>query len=148
MYELTMKPYWRGALDFIVDLDIKSYEDVWKPNAIHKVGRNIRVCVMGTSDEIVGFYLINVQAERLGRIQKFAVKPSWRRQGVGTHMMNDLLLEAWNLETVSVNIDEYNLPAQLFLKRHFFLLRRQLKGTNGDCNFLFTRPTAAQRGEV
>jgi ribosomal protein S18 acetylase RimI-like enzyme len=148
MYDITMKAYWRGALDYLVDIDIKSYDEVWAADKLHKFGRNIRVCVMDTSDEIVGFYMVNVQADRLGRIIKFAVKPSWRRSGIGTAMMNDLLLEAWELETLSAMVDEYNLPAQLFLKDSYFRLRRQLRGPDGNCNYLFTRPTPAQPGEV
>jgi len=143
-----MKSYCRGHLDYLVDIDIKSYDEVWEPNQLHKVGRDIRVCVMDTSDEIVGFYLVNAQAGRLGRLIKFAVKPSWRRQGIGTFMMENLLLQSWELTTLSCLVDEAELPAQLFLKENYFGCRRQLKGRNGNINYLFTRPTCAQRGET
>lgn len=142
---MTIKPYWQGALDYIVDLDIKSYDDVWEAEAFHNIGQSIRLCCI--DDEIAGFYLVDGVA-KLGRIIKFAVKPSWRRQGIGTEMMNNLLRESWLLETLSVNVNEYNVVGQLFLKNNYFSMHRQIGDQDGKCNFIFTRPTGLQKGEV
>lgn len=139
-----MKTYCQGHLDFLVDIDIKSYDEPWEPQQLHKCGSKIRVCTL--EDEVVGFFLIDQQV-KLGRIVKFAVKPSRRREGIGTFMMDSLLLHSWDLDTLSVLVSEFDLPSQLFLKATYFGCKRQLKGQNG-ANYLFVRPTCAQRGEL
>lgn len=138
-----MKPYCQGHLDFLVDIDIKSYDEPWEPQQLHKCGPKIRVCTL--NDEVVGFYLIDQQV-KLGRMVKFAVRPSVRRQGIGTFMMDSLLLNSWDLDTLSILVDEFNLGSQLFLKATYFGCKRQLKGKDG-ANYLFVRPTCSQRGE-
>ncbi len=132
---LEMKPYCQGHLDFIHDIDIKSYDEVWEPEQLHKAGSKIKVCV--SDDEVIGFYLVDPVA-KLGRVLKFGVKPSRRREGVGSFMLDQLILISLDLETLSTVVSEFNLPAQLFLKANFFGFKRQLRKEDG-INYLFTK---------
>lgn len=145
MLDVVVKSYWRGALDFLVDIEIKTSDEPLDHNELHAHHKDIRVCVC--DDEVVGFYIVNVQAT-LGRIKRFAVKPSWHRQGVGTAMMDDLLMEAWTLENLSCTVGEYELPAQLFLQKCYFRAGKVLHDDDGKQHYLFTRRTAAVAGEV
>lgn len=138
-YELEIRPYWRGALDYIVDLDIKGYDNPIDPVDVARAFRDIRVCVLADpSEEIVGFTMVNVR-EEIGRIVRFTVKPKYRRKKIGSEMMLDLFEQTKHLKALTALVGEYDLASQMFLKRHGFLYKRQLELSAGGIGYLFVK---------
>jgi len=82
---------------------------------------NHQTCCIGRiatiANEVVGFNYQEVLPDQI-RILNLGVMPEFRRQGVGSALMRDLLrrLRHQRRDQISTLVWETNLPAQLFLR--------------------------------
>ena len=81
------------------------------------------------NDETVGFMIYELRPKSM-TILNFAVDPNFRRQDVGTKMIDKLVskLSAHRRDRIIVNVRESNLAAQLFFRSQGFRATKVLRG--------------------
>lgn len=83
--------------------------------------------------KIAGFIIAHCGLRRQGHIITLDVAPEWRRQSVGTLLVD--AIESWlrglNAELVSLETAEENRVAQLFYQRHGYHKLRRLENYYG-----------------
>jgi ribosomal-protein-alanine N-acetyltransferase len=80
--------------------------------------RNNIGMVADVGDRVVGFMIYELHKAKL-HLLNFAVHPYWRRQGVGTQMVQQLIskLSSHRRTRISLEVRETNLNAQLFFRK-------------------------------
>ena len=122
---------WLIMRDFLEVLDIEeeSFDDPWaKEDFLYYLRRNCKMMVSESDNNVDGFMIYELHKGRL-QIINFAVRLDYRRQGVGTAMMEVLkykLFEEERKEIFTV-LRESNLEAQLFFKSQGFWAERTLR---------------------
>lgn len=83
--------------------------------------RNYIGMVAECCEEIAGFMIYELHKKKL-EVLHFAVHPKFRRNGVGTQMINKLKdkLSSHKRTKLGISVPERNLGLQSFLKKNFF----------------------------
>ena len=102
-------------LEKIKDILISDFDDFWNYNILKEELESInsKYIVVKTNDgEIIGFAGIKIILDSAD-IMNIVVKKSWRNQGVGNLLLNNLisLCKELNLVSLSLEVNEDNLPA-------------------------------------
>lgn len=94
------------------------------------------VCYVALIDGKVVGYLIRENEENRFNIINFAVDPKFRRQGVGTCLLDNVKqkLNAQRRSEIVLQVREKNLAAQLFFKNAGFLAKSVVKACYEDCD--------------
>lgn len=72
-------------------------------------------------DQIVGFVFYEIKGVSKIKIQQLSVKSDFRKNGVGTFLIDSLISKLNHRRNkIEIEISEYNLVAQLFLKKNNF----------------------------
>ena len=102
-------------LENIKDILISDFDDFWNYNILKSEleSSNSKYIIAKTNDgEIIGFAGIKIIIDNAD-IMNIVVKKSWRNQGVGNLLLNNLisLCKDLNLLSLSLEVNEDNLPA-------------------------------------
>ena len=102
-------------LEKIKDILISDFDDFWNFNILKEEleSPNSKYIIVKTNDdEIIGFTGIKVILDNAD-IMNIVVKKSWRNQGVGNLLLNNLIsiCKDLNLLSLSLEVNEDNLPA-------------------------------------
>ena len=102
-------------LENIKDILISDFDDFWNYNILKEEleSSNSKYIIAKTNDgEIIGFAGIKIILDNAD-IMNIVVKKSWRNQGVGNLLLNNLisLCKELNLVSLSLEVNEDNLPA-------------------------------------
>ena len=102
-------------LEKIKDILISDFDDFWNYNILKDEleSPNSKYIIAKTNDgEIIGFAGIKIIINTAD-IMNIVVKKSWRNQGVGNLLLNNLisLCKDLNLLSLSLEVNEDNLPA-------------------------------------
>lgn len=102
-------------LEKIKDILISDFDDFWNFNILKEEleSPNSKYIIVKTNDgEIIGFTGIKILVDNAD-IMNIVVKKSWRNQGVGNLLLNNLisLCKDLNLLSLSLEVNEDNLPA-------------------------------------
>lgn len=102
-------------LEKIKDILISDFDDFWNFNILKKEleSPNSKYIIVKTNDdEIIGFAGIKILVDNAD-IMNIVVKKSWRNQGVGNLLLNNLIsiCKDLNLLSLSLEVNEDNLPA-------------------------------------
>lgn len=102
-------------LEKIKDILISDFDDFWNFNILKEEleSPNSKYIIAKTNDgEIIGFTGIKILVDNAD-IMNIVVKKSWRNQGVGNLLLNNLisLCKDLNLLSLSLEVNEDNLPA-------------------------------------
>ena len=102
-------------LENIKDILISDFDDFWNYNILKEEleSSNSKYIIAKTNDgEIIGFAGIKIILDNAD-IMNIVVKKSWRKQGVGNLLLNNLisLCKELNLVSLSLEVNEDNLPA-------------------------------------
>lgn len=94
------------------------------------------------ADKIVGFFIYQRRKKSIN-VVKFRVNPDYFRSGVGTQMIDKLLLKTgFGRNRVTFEIGERNLDMQLFLKKNNFKAvktNRESFSDTGEDGYVFVR---------
>ncbi len=101
--------------------------------------------VAKVGEEIVGYIMCRVEKEfkldiplrirRVGHIVSIAVKPNYRRMGIGTALMNSAmksLRDVYNVEYVYLEVRVSNIPAIKFYEKLGFKITKRVVGYYRD----------------
>lgn len=116
----------QGDRAAIHDIDIKSYERPWTPKEYQARRDYTRVAIV--QNRVVGFWVATLDEildEEYISLIKLAVTPSYRRQGIGTVLLEDVLFNYNNLSCVTAILDIQE-EAQFFLKSNGFQFVKKL----------------------
>ena len=102
-------------LEKIKDILISDFDDFWNFNILKEEleSPNSKYIIVKTNDdEIIGFAGIKILVDNAD-IMNIVVKKSWRNQGVGNLLLNNLIsiCQDLNLLSLSLEVNEDNLPA-------------------------------------
>jgi len=107
-------------MPMVLAIESESFEFSWTEADFIRClrQRNCIGMVAEHNDMVVGFMIYELHKERL-HILNFAVNERFRRQGVGTQMIDKLIgkLSHDRRNRIMLEVRESNLDAQLFFKR-------------------------------
>lgn len=111
------------------------FDDFWNENLLKSEIENPNSkCIMAKNkDEIVGFACIWKAVDDI-HITNIVVKKIYRKQGIGSLLLKELLEISYkeNVNSVTLEVKDSNLPAQnLYAKYGFKVLGRRKKYYNG-----------------
>jgi len=143
----------RRDMPEVLDIENRSFEFPWSEEDFIRClrQRNCIGMVAEYDERVVGFMIYELHKNRL-HILNFAVRPEFRRQGVGIAMVNKLIgkLSHQRRNRILLEIRETNLGAQLFFRdcgfRAISLLRDFYEDTTEDAYLMQYRyrPAAAE----
>jgi ribosomal protein S18 acetylase RimI-like enzyme len=103
----NFQPFWTP---YLKDIDVKSYDYPWLDewNALSKYILNGVIRQEGDDFRVVGFYAVKPGVTCV--IHKLAVRPAFRKQGIGTELLADIeeRCAGWKLGTMEVVLHEEN----------------------------------------
>ena len=119
IHEMSLKD-----LENIKDILISDFDDFWNFNILKEEleSPNSKYIIAKTNDgEIIGFAGIKIIVDTAD-IMNIVVKKSWRNQGVGSLLLDNLVSLCKNLSlfSLSLEVNESNLPAINLYKKFGF----------------------------
>ena len=113
--EIQIKEMSLFDLENIKDILISDFDDFWNYNILKEEleSPNSKYIIAKTNDdEIIGFAGIKIIVDTAD-IMNIVVKKSWRNQGVGSLLLNNLvsICKDLNLLSLSLEVNEDNHPA-------------------------------------
>lgn len=109
----------RRDMQSVLDIEERSFEFPWSEDEFIRClrQRNCIGMVAQMNEEVVGFMIYELHKNRL-HILNFAVHPEFRRQNIGSSMVEKLVskLSYQRRSRIMLEVRETNLPAQLFFK--------------------------------
>lgn len=126
-------------LEKIKDILISDFDDFWNYNIFEEEleSPNSKYIMAKTNDdEIIGFAGIKIFIDNAD-IMNIVIKKSFRNQGVGSLLLNNLLslCKNLNLSSLSLEVNEDNLPAIHLYKKFGFkqigMRKNYYHGKNG-----------------
>lgn len=106
---MLIRPYQVGDLQYLHDIEIKSYGQPWLGDEFTGFGRSTFV---GTESlRVIGYYCIRYSASST-RLLRLAVSPTWRRMGTGSALMDHAKRQGGKVTTI---VSELNEGAIAFL---------------------------------
>lgn len=115
MDNLILRPFWGGDVPYLTILDIQGYESPWGETTIKQYSRGIITAVLHGVPE--GYACIEVQKTQ-ARLLRLTVAKNYRRIGIGSALMQQVLAEINSFKKITTLIPESALPAQCFLRKH------------------------------
>ena len=111
-------------LDNIKDILVSDFDDFWNYSILKEEleSPNSKYIIAKTNDgEIIGFAGIKIIVDTAD-IMNIVVKKSWRNQGVGSLLLDNLVSLCKNLSlfSLSLEVNESNLPAINLYKKFGF----------------------------
>jgi ribosomal-protein-alanine N-acetyltransferase len=111
----------------VLEIEKQSFEYPWSREDLASYLRNRANIGMvaelrgSKEDNIVGFMVYELKSSSI-RLDNIAVARGFRRRGVGSQMLKNLILKlsTQRRKTISVRVSEKNLEAQLFFKENGF----------------------------
>lgn len=121
----------------------ENYPMYFYENLFHNFGESFLVAKVG--EEIVGYIMCRVEKEfrfefplrfrRVGHIVSIAIKPNYRRMGIGTSLMQramDALKNIYGCEYVYLEVRVSNYPAIKFYEKLGFKISKTVEGYYRD----------------
>lgn len=115
--QVRVLPMISADMDAIMAIEEVSFQFPWTEEEMMQA-RRVRnaICATAWSDKsIAGFMIINVDIG-VWDIANIAVHPHFRRQGIGSQLVEKLSSRGVEWKTLRTTVRERNLAAQLFFK--------------------------------
>ena len=88
---LTVRPAKAADIQYVLDLDMKCFDDPWPSDRWRTPELSVAVaCSYGTPVGVVVFEIINTRKQQCVRMDKIAVKPGFRRRGIGAMLVDEV----------------------------------------------------------
>lgn len=140
--ETTVLIRWMIRRDFqeVLSIEEKSFEFPWTEDDIVRClcqRNNIGIIAETKKEEVVGLMIYELYKTKL-HLVRIAVHPDWRRQKIGTQMVEKLVsrLSLQKRRRITIEIQEDNLSAQLFFRQCGFkvthIVHNYHNNTSGD----------------
>lgn len=127
----------RKDLPEVVSIEKESFEYPWSEDDFvrHLRGRHHIGMVADYKDTVVGFMAYDFYESTI-HLDNFAVRPDFRREGVGKALMDKLQgkLTCARRRRILLEVKESNVSAQLFFKEMGFRAVRVLRNFYDDTN--------------
>jgi Acetyltransferases len=112
---LTIRPFNQGDVPYLRTIELQGYENPWTDTEISNHGRCIAVAAVGFRPR--GYCAIETLNQR-AMLLRLVVDKEYRRQRIGSRLMNFALTEVSMFSKFTTLVPESNLPAQCFLRAH------------------------------
>ncbi|MFA4874568.1 MAG: ribosomal protein S18-alanine N-acetyltransferase [bacterium] len=92
---VSMQPFDPSDMDELMEIENSSFTLPWSRESYEELWplESIKIWVARAGDELVGYYLTQIVGEEM-ELHTFAVKPEFRRRGIGRMLLNHMLDEA------------------------------------------------------
>lgn len=120
----------QGDRESIENIDLKSHELLWDKKKFDSHKDATRVAIV--DNRVIGFWVATNENDldnEYINLLRLAVTPSYRRQGIGSILLKDILFNYNNLPC-STLVLEIEIEAQYFLAHHGFQYEKTLKTIN------------------
>jgi ribosomal-protein-alanine N-acetyltransferase len=139
----------RRDMPEVLNIEETSYDYPWCEEDFLRClrQRNCIGMVAEVGEKVIGFMIYELHKNRL-HVLNFAVHPAYRRQHIGTQLVQKLVGKLSNHRRTSITLEvrESNLPAQLFFRETGFKAIKVVRGfyedTGEDAYVLQYRYTA------
>lgn len=125
----------RRDMPEVLAAETESFEFAWTEEDFLRClrQRNCIGMVAEQGDRVVGYMIYELHKSKL-HIMNFAVHPRYRRRGIGQQMVAKLIskLSSHRRTSITLEVRETNLAAQLFFKSQTFKGVRVLRGFYED----------------
>jgi ribosomal protein S18 acetylase RimI-like enzyme len=130
----------KDDLEKVVEIqkEIDNYYNLEQAKKFAK--KKASICaVVECENELVGFVFYEIKGVSKIIINQLSVKSNQRRKGVGTFLIDSLISKLNNRrKKIEIQVSEYNLGAQLFLKKRDFKATEIFKdGNYSDYKFVY-----------
>ena len=147
---VTVQIRWliRRDMPKVLEIERSSFQRPWtEEDFLCSLRQRNCIGMVAESDQaVVGFMVYELHKSKL-RILNFAVAPSVRRQGIGSHMIRRLIdkLSQQRRKEIVLEVRETNLDAQLFFRSEGFravrVIRSYYEDTDEDAYLMRYRLT-------
>lgn len=128
----TIRWMMRPDLYRVLDIEFDSFPDPWTEEDMLDILRyRETVALVAMADDVVaGFIVYSLKMRTCIEILNIAVAPEFRRQKIGTQLIDKLQRKlCWGKRSsLRLNVRETNLPAQLFFRENGFVCVEVLHG--------------------
>lgn len=125
----------RGQIPEVLAIEEASFDFPWNEEDFLNCGRqHCSLLVAVKDDKVVGYMVYGVHEERF-HILNIAVHPDFRRQGIGSALMDRLINEKYEphlRERITLAVRTKNLAAQKFFRKHKFDVTEVLRNYYED----------------
>ena len=115
----------------ILNIDLKSFDPSWESKKFETHRESTRVLII--KDRVVGFWVatleVPIEEHEYINLLRLAVTPAFRRIGIGTVLMEDLLVNFNHLMCATV-LTDIQVEGQFFLKSQGFKHIKTLRKIN------------------
>ena len=120
--EIIIRSMIRKDIPEVLSIEKESFESNWtEDNFINCLQqRNYVNMIAEHKKQVVGFMIYDELYNRGIHLLNFAVRSDWRRQNIGTQMIEKLITKLFSQKKqkiIDIEIRETNLRAQLFLRK-------------------------------
>lgn len=123
MSSYKIEPMNSSHISGIFEVSTLSLLEAWSINSIEKELSNklAKYIVALDSDKVIGFVGMWIVFDE-GDITNIAVHPDYRKQGIGTLLMDNLisLCNGNSINSLTLEVRESNIPAQRLYEKHGF----------------------------
>lgn len=124
----------------VLEIEYLCFQNPWNHDRFIKEFKNSRnIGMVAELNEVVIGYMIYSINREIINVLNLAVVPRMQRKGIGTAMISKLVGKLYSQERLklSLEVQEENLDAQLFLKECGFVAVRTIKNESSNNTYLF-----------
>lgn len=127
-------------LENIKNILSSQFDDFWNYNILKEelLSKNSKYIVAILNNEIVGFAGVKVLLDEAD-IMNIVIKKDYRKKGIGTLLLQELINIASNLNYITLEVNEENNPAINLYKKFGFEIAGIRKNYYKDRNGLFMK---------
>lgn len=127
-------------LENIKNILSSQFDDFWNYNILKEelLSKNSKYIVVILNNEIVGFAGVKVLLDEAD-IMNIVIKKDYRKKGIGTLLLQELINIASNLNYITLEVNEENNPAINLYKKFGFEIAGIRKNYYKDRNGLFMK---------
>jgi [ribosomal protein S18]-alanine N-acetyltransferase len=132
---MIIREFRRSDIKRVLEIEIESFKDPYPPSIlvdIYNLGAGFLIALL--DDNIVGYIIFWIRFEDEGHIISIAVDKKYRRRGIGTKLVNNVIqiFNRCNVKNIKLEVRANNQEARIFYEKSKFKENKIFKGYYED----------------
>jgi ribosomal-protein-alanine N-acetyltransferase len=147
---VSIVPFEQPDLDEMMEIEVKVFPTPWSRSSYEELAplSSIKIWVAKIEEELVGYMLYQFWGDEM-ELHSIAVKPEHQGRGIGTMLMDHMLMLASSMGITKVYllVRPSNMPAKTLYKKYGFEVigvRRHYYHDNGENALVMCREEGAK----